>query len=591
MTRGLIALTTVLVAFMAAGPASAATITVNCAHANLQTKIDNAAPGSTLKIKNTCVGQFSVAKDLKLVGDPSATLDGDQQPHTLQVTAGKVLLSHLIVTGGFSTALGDGTGISHLGGDLTLRHVTVRGNRINTPGNGPGALCSGAGMFSSGGTLKIFDSLFAKNVAKARASNAADVFGGALFRSGNLRIEDSTFGNNQAVSRPNGTNAGSAQGGAIVLNNGELVIRRSTFEGNLAKVDAPGGGVTALGGAIYVDGSSTLGFHGSKFIANRAAAITDGSQADAHGGGIYAEVTSGGFIGTRFAGNTTHTDSGGDASATGGGGFVDSGLEFELDHVRVSSNSADSHAASGNADAQGGGFQFAALVNLKASTFDANTADAPEGGIRTATGGALDVSDGGVRMVTSTVSRNEASAPNGQALGGGILLDAATASSFIKNSTVSANRATGNTSRGGGIDSFANTLDLVNATIARNSAKLGGGLYKETGFVTLKATILSANTATTGPNCGGSIDTAGHNLISAKRDCTITPLPSDIVGKGAKLGPLGNHGGPTETISLLAGSPAINAIPSAQCAVDRDQRGVKRPQGNRCDIGAFEVRR
>ena len=229
------------------------------------------------------------------------------------------------------------------------------------------------------------------------------------------------------------------------------------------------------------------------------------------------------------------------------------------------------------------------LVDVKTSTFDANTADAVDGGIRTRTGGGLDITAGGLRMASSTVSRNEASAPGGQALGGGIRVEGLP-SGFIRNSTVSANRATGNTSRGGGVDASENVLNVVNATIARNSAKLGGGLYKETGTTTLEATILAANAAATGPNCGGSVETAGHNLISKKAGCTITPLPSDIVNKGAKLGTLGKHGGPTETISLLAASPAINAIPPAQCAVGRDQRGVKRPQGNRCDIGAFEVK-
>jgi hypothetical protein len=193
-------------------------------------------------------------------------------------------------------------------------------------------------------------------------------------------------------------------------------------------------------------------------------------------------------------------------------------------------------------------------------------------------------------MARSTVSRNEASALGGQALGGGIRVEGLP-SGFIRNSTVSANRATGNTSRGGGIDASENLLNVVNATVARNSATLGGGLYKETGTTTLEATILAANTAATGPNCGGgSVDSVGHNLISRTSGCTITPLSSDIVNKGAKLGTLGKHGGPTETISLLASSPAINAISSAHCAVDKDQRGVKRPQGRRCDIGAFEVK-
>ena len=58
---------------------------------------------------------------------------------------------------------------------------------------------------------------------------------------------------------------------------------------------------------------------------------------------------------------------------------------------------------------------------------------------------------------------------------------------------------------------------------------------------------------------------------------------------------LQENGGFTATIALLAGSPAIDAIPAADCtdqngnAITTDQRGVARPQGNGCDIGAFEV--
>jgi hypothetical protein len=68
------------------------------------------------------------------------------------------------------------------------------------------------------------------------------------------------------------------------------------------------------------------------------------------------------------------------------------------------------------------------------------------------------------------------------------------------------------------------------------------------------------------------------------------------------LGPLQDNGGPTETHALLPGSPAIDAIPPAECTYDddgdpgtppvplaTDQRGVARPQGAGCDIGAFEA--
>ena len=158
-------------------------------------------------------------------------------------------------------------------------------------------------------------------------------------------------------------------------------------------------------------------------------------------------------------------------------------------------------------------------------------------------------------MARSTVSRNEASAPGGQALGGGIRVEGGPSSS-IRNSTVSANRVTGDTTRGGGIDSFASVLNVVNATVARNSATLGGGLYKETGTTNLEATILAANTATTGPNCGGgTVESAGHNLISRRAGCTITPLPSDIVNKGAKLGGVGEARRPDRDDRAPFGEP------------------------------------
>ncbi|HXP85894.1 MAG TPA: choice-of-anchor Q domain-containing protein [Bryobacteraceae bacterium] len=65
----------------------------------------------------------------------------------------------------------------------------------------------------------------------------------------------------------------------------------------------------------------------------------------------------------------------------------------------------------------------------------------------------------------------------------------------------------------------------------------------------------------------------------------------------AGLDPAGlqNNGGPTPTIALLPTSPAVDAIPVSACTdfagnpVKTDQRGVPRPQGRACDIGAFEL--
>src|SRR6185436_3105556 len=66
----------------------------------------------------------------------------------------------------------------------------------------------------------------------------------------------------------------------------------------------------------------------------------------------------------------------------------------------------------------------------------------------------------------------------------------------------------------------------------------------------------------------------------------LTPDASDLVGVDPMLGPLQDNGGQTFTRALLAGSPAIDS--GGACAGFPDQRGVERPQGGACDIGAFE---
>jgi hypothetical protein len=75
--------------------------------------------------------------------------------------------------------------------------------------------------------------------------------------------------------------------------------------------------------------------------------------------------------------------------------------------------------------------------------------------------------------------------------------------------------------------------------------------------------------------------------------CGFDPNNNSMPSTEPKLASsLAKNGGPTKTIALLKGSPAINAIPEATngCGTDvtTDQRGVKRPQGEGCDIGSFE---
>jgi hypothetical protein len=88
-----------------------------------------------------------------------------------------------------------------------------------------------------------------------------------------------------------------------------------------------------------------------------------------------------------------------------------------------------------------------------------------------------------------------------------------------------------------------------------------------------------------GSNCFGAIIDGGHN-ISTDASCNFSG-PGSFNTTDPVLGPLGDYGGPTPTLPLLAGSPAINAAGGTACP-PTDQRGTTRPFGTACDIGAFE---
>jgi hypothetical protein len=82
-----------------------------------------------------------------------------------------------------------------------------------------------------------------------------------------------------------------------------------------------------------------------------------------------------------------------------------------------------------------------------------------------------------------------------------------------------------------------------------------------------------------------AINSLGSNLFT---DGTCFPVASDQIVASTGLQPLAGNGGPTLTMALAAGSPAIDAADGGACPAT-DQRGVSRPQGAGCDVGAFEA--
>jgi hypothetical protein len=180
-------------------------------------------------------------------------------------------------------------------------------------------------------------------------------------------------------------------------------------------------------------------------------------------------------------------------------------------------------------------------------------------------------------LLGSTFSGNSA------ASGGGIENDSTLT---VTDCTLSGNSA----ASGGGIVN-AGTLTLTSSTIADNSASsFGSGIYGGGfGMGSVRNTIVAGNTAPFGPDIAFGIPSQGHNLIGNGTNGTGFSV-TDLVGTSTNpidplLGPLQDNGGPTQTMALLSGSPAIDAGDNTG-APTTDQRGFPRIVGSAIDIGA-----
>ena len=243
-------------------------------------------------------------------------------------------------------------------------------------------------------------------------------------------------------------------------------------------------------------------------------------------------------------------------------------------------------------------------VTVTDSTLSGNSATPLEGN-GFAFGGGI-VSDFGTLTVTdSTLSGNSVSTPGCTssclAGGGGIYQEGGTVT--ITDSTLSGNSASstsGCTSdcvvEGGGVFNNGGTLTVTNSTLSGNSASTsgctniceaeGGGIHDD-GAEIIGATIVANST---GGNCDSPVTTdLGYNLEDdAGASCGFSSADYDVVGQNPDLGPLQGNGGPTQTMALQTGSPAIGLVNSATLCASPDQRGSTRPSPF-CDSGAYET--
>jgi hypothetical protein len=366
------------------------------------------------------------------------------------------------------------------------------------------------------------------------------------------------------VDGPRGTGPSAANSGAAIYrqSSGKLTVINSTFTHNRATLV----GNDVGGGAIYSYGGDSI-ITGSTFDGNSAA--SGGAI-----GNLRSNLT---IVNSTFVNNVAADQMGGAIALDGQN--ADHGKVFTLCGVIVSNN---------RAALEGGGVYRYGYPDestvIDSSTFDGNSAENASSGL----GGGLYVhtdTDGAMplTLTNSTISHN--SAGHGA---GGLFLYQVPAS--LTNVTIANNTAVN--SLGGGLAANGTSGTLKNCTIAGNHANdagsFGGGIIGGTNL-TLINTIVANNTAGNAWNPVSCTDQArggDHDLQYPSEQGSGQPDNPCVAGvtfADPLLGPLEDHGGPTLTMALLAGSPAIGA--GADCPAT-DQRGHPRTPG--CDIGAYQ---
>ena len=245
-----------------------------------------------------------------------------------------------------------------------------------------------------------------------------------------------------------------------------------------------------------------------------------------------------------------------------GGGIYNSGALIISNSI-ISGNHAGSYCNANPCSAVGGGiYNHGTSMMINNSTLTANsagTACSTSISCQVGVGGAFYTFGGTVTLNNSTVSGSSAYRCSGVCGG-----------------------------TGGAIVNGSGNLAMNNGTVSGNSA---GGIVNG-GTATLQNSIVANNS---GSNCGGTITSHGYNL-SSDGTCNFNHA-GDLDNHDPMLGPLQNNGGPTQTMALLPGSPAIDAGNPSGCTdgqghlLTTDQRGQPRPDKEDkigCDMGAFE---
>ncbi len=449
-----------------------------------------------------------------------------------------------------------------------------------------GASTNGAAIFNAGGTLNLCNTTFQTNVASAAflGGQLANAEGGAIYNlAGSVKGNYCKFLGNRAQQTTNSPDwLGYPQGGALFNSGGQVTLANCVLEGN---------GVSGANG----------------FFSLNPQPVPPAYSTSARGGAIFNLGTLAANACT-FRGNSVRAGNGGQPGPP----------------CSTACSSPGLHGGNGN-DGEGGAVYSYGTLKLTACTFFENVAGGGDGGtggpgpawsygIEGGVGGGGGAGRGGAvfaggmaQLVNCTATTNVCVGGSGGMGGTG---------GWAMSSQLPGGRGGPGGAGGNGSGNFyhaSGQFTLTNCTFALNQSIAGGGgtggagglggpgggATGPTGSPGLSGSafggfstsggwsfnsVLCSNAP--GGNCAGTIQDAGHNL-SSDASCNFTNVGS-LNNTDPSLGPLADNGGPTLTMALLPGSPAIDAGDTAAAPLT-DQRGFPRPVGPVADIGAYEL--
>ncbi|HKX60546.1 MAG TPA: choice-of-anchor Q domain-containing protein [Verrucomicrobiae bacterium] len=613
----------ILLALLTSSLSTGAAVISTCDEAGLR-----AALGTGEPVTFGCDGTIVLSNSIVI--NNAATLDADG--HTVGLSGGgrtrifevsnggSLHLMGLKLSDGFTLGAagqeGSGGAIRVIQGELhaascQFMNNTAAGGLAAT--NRPGGRARGGAIFVSQGVLRLTNCLFLLN--KVRGGQGGDSLTGTV-------------------------TGGDAGGAACATQDSDVSVIAGQIGGNEAFSGAAGRSLTATyasgrasgGGWQQVGGFTS--FMDTSFKTNTAFSAAGGynlGSGQAYGAGLSVESGTTTVERVVFHRNLVRSGAASNrgSAGTAGGALFNAGTA-SLSLCRLEDNAAipgDSDALSG--DAAGGAVNNTGTLVLRDCVVERNTAMMGKAARDTILGRHGDSRGGGVwnsgylSIVNSTFHSNRAFGMrppaadpffiSGRPAYGGAIHNSGILS--VINSTLTGNAAyggddykfshpfdygnplnpsSGGHAFGGAIHQAGGATRLTNVTTAFNQAiggrsEIPGGRFGENFSIVETSTFFSINSIVAGSgagsNCVGVIIDYGHN-ISSDSSCHFSASGS-LNDTDPKLGPLAEYGGPTPTMALLEGSPALDTADATACPTV-DQRGRTRPFGEGCDIGAFE---